>query len=105
MLVSKIVLGIPNYGYDWPSSGMADALTYDQTMQLAASEGASIRWESDSKVPYFTYGNNRQVWFENRYSIKYKLELVNEYNLNGIALWRLGQEDQEIWDVINETLN
>lgn len=100
----KIILGIPNYGYDWPQSGMADALTYDQTMQLAAANSASIRWQGEDKVPYFTYGNNRQVWFENRYSIKYKLELVNQYQLNGIALWRLGQEDSGIWNVINDTL-
>lgn len=100
----KIILGIPNYGYDWPQTGMASALTYDQTMQLAASNNASIRWQGEDKVPYFTYGSNRQVWFENRYSIKYKLELVNQYQLNGIALWRLGQEDSGIWDVINNTL-
>lgn len=101
---SKIVLGIPNYGYDWPKSGIASATTYDQTMQLAAREGASIKWHNEYKVPYFTYGSGRQVWFENRYSIKYKLELVNQYKLHGIALWRLGQEDPGIWQVINSTL-
>ncbi|NMB39143.1 MAG: SH3 domain-containing protein [Firmicutes bacterium] len=100
----KIVLGIPNYGYDWPKSGTAQGLTYNQTMQLAASEGANVRWQSNDKVPYFKYGNGHEVWFENRYSIKYKLELVNKYKLNGIALWRLGQEDPGIWQVINDTL-
>lgn len=100
----KIVLGIPNYGYDWPKSGIASALTYDQTMQLAAAEGAHIRWHKEHKVPYFSYGNGRQVWFENRYSIKYKLELANQYRLHGIALWRLGQEDPGIWNVIDTTL-
>lgn len=101
----KIVLGIPNYGYDWPKSGVATALTYNQTMQLAASEGANIKWQSNDKVPYFNYGQGHQVWFENRYSLKYKLELVNKYNLNGIALWRLGQEDPGIWQTINQTLS
>ncbi len=100
----KIVLGIPNYGYDWPKSGTAQGLTYDQTMQLAASEGANVRWQSNDKVPYFKYGSGHEVWFENRYSIKYKLELVNRYKLNGIALWRLGQEDPGIWQVIDDTL-
>lgn len=101
----KIVLGIPNYGYDWPQAGTANALTYEQTMQLAAREGASLKWHNQYKVPYFTYGSGRQVWFENRYSIKYKLELVKQYNLNGIALWRLGQEDPGIWNVINNTFS
>ncbi len=99
----KLILGIPNYGYDWPKSGPAQSLTYEQTMQLAATEGANIRWHSKDKVPYFKYGKDREVWFENRYSIKYKLELVKKYNLNGIALWHLGQEDPGIWQTIDDT--
>lgn len=99
---AKVVLGIPNYGYDWPKAGIAEGLTYNQTMRLAASEGANIQWHSDHKVPYFSYGNEHEVWFENKYSIRYKLELADEYNLQGIALWRLGQEDPGIWQVIND---
>ena len=92
-----------NYGYDWPQAGIASARTYDQTMQLAAQlKGTNIKWHNEHKVPYFTYGSNRQVWFENRYSIKYKLELVNQYKLHGIALWRLGQEDR-VFGMINTT--
>lgn len=101
---SKIILGIPNYGYYWPPTGVGKGVTYEQTMDLAASQGVSIRWESSDKVPYFSYGNGNEVWFENRYSIKYKLDLVNKYDLGGIALWRLGQEDPGIWQVINDTL-
>lgn len=101
---NKVVLGIPNYGYDWPKSGVGKGVTYNQTMDLAATHGVSIRWESKDKVPYFSYGNGNEVWFENRYSIKYKLDLVNKYDLGGIALWRLGQEDPGIWQVINDTL-
>lgn len=101
---NKVVLGIPNYGYDWPATGVAKGMTYTQTMDLAAQEGISLRWDSIHKVPYFNYGAGRQVWFENRYSIKYKLDLVNKYDLGGIALWRLGQEDVGIWQVIDNTL-
>ncbi len=102
---NKIVLGIPNYGYDWPQSGPATSMTYPQTMELAAKQGVSVRWHSTHKVPFFHHGNDRQVWFENRYSIKYKLDLVNKYDLGGVALWRLGQEDPGIWRVIDDTIN
>ena len=32
-------------------------------------------------------------------------ELVNKYNLAGVASWRWGFETPESWQVINETLN
>lgn len=100
----KIVLGIPAYGYDWARSGQGQAVTYKQAMERAAQRGSSVRWHSEHRVPYFEYANGGQVWFENRYSIKYKLDLIKQYNLAGMALWRLGQEDPGIWKVIQDTL-
>jgi len=73
-------------------------------MELAAQEGVSVKWHSQYKVPYFSYGNGNQVWFENRYSTKYKLDLVKKYDLAGIALWRLGQEDPAVWETISKAL-
>ncbi|MCR4431252.1 MAG: hypothetical protein NUV45_09575 [Tepidanaerobacteraceae bacterium] len=40
------------------------------------------------------------VWFEDARSFSAKLVVVNEYNLGGIAVWRLGQEDQRVWSII-----
>ena len=79
-------------------------LSHEQVMDLAARQGAKIRWDSVSMTPYFHYGNGHEVWFENRYSMKYKLELVAKYNLAGAALGNLGQEDPEIWDSAAELL-
>lgn len=102
---SKILLGIPAYGYDWPpGGGNARAVTYALAMEIASRNGAQIRWHPQHKVPYFQYGGGRQVWFEDRYSLAYKLDLVNKYRLRGIALWRLGQEDPRFWQVIAERL-
>lgn len=102
----KILLGLSAYGYDWPASGGgARALTYFDAMAVAQKNGASVRWEPTHKVPYFTYGGGRQVWFENRYSLSYKLELVKQYGLGGTVMWRLGQEDPGVWQVFGDTLN
>jgi len=49
------------------------------------------------KVPH-------EVWIENHVSLKPKLELVDKYDLGGIAIWRLGKEDPDNWRVIREVL-
>ena len=43
------------------------------------------------------------VWFENDATLKTKLDLVKKYKLAGIAIWRLGFEDQKFWDRIINT--
>lgn len=100
----KIVLGVAGYGYDWPRSGTGRAVTYSSAMRIASDNGAQIHWDAKAKVPYFRYGNGRQVWFENRQSLSYKLAIVNKLNLAGISIWRLGQEDPGFWPVIRDML-
>lgn len=99
----KILLGLPAYGYEWGDGEAARALTYAQAMSRLDRLGATLRWHPTYKVPYFTVGS-RHVWFENRYSAGYKLLLVGRYELGGIAIWRLGQEDPGMWDVIARSL-
>ncbi|HBG01979.1 MAG TPA: glycoside hydrolase, partial [Firmicutes bacterium] len=57
---------------------------------MAAKQGASVKWDTDSKTPYFIY-NGGEVWFENRYSLKNKIDLAEDFNLGGLALQNLGQ--------------
>ncbi|MGZ4161931.1 MAG: glycosyl hydrolase family 18 protein, partial [Neobacillus sp.] len=44
--------------------------------------------------------HSHQVWFENSYSLQFKLNLVEKYNLQGIGIWRLGLEDPKYWSAI-----
>ena len=104
----KILLGIANYGYDWLASGNGQDLGAKEAKSLARGKNETILWDSESKTPYFTYqdnlGNQREVWFESSYSLEYKLELLKKYNLQGIAIWRLGNAEERFWDKIVQWL-
>jgi len=101
----KILSGIPGYGFDW-TAGQAGPryISYEQAVALAQSQQANILWDDSSQAPYFQYrdtGNRgHEVWFENAFSLGNKLDLVDEYDLKGIAIWRLGMEDPGVWDVL-----
>ncbi len=45
-------------------------------------------------------GNEHEVWFENAASIRAKLLAAQRLGIRGIALWRLGMEDPDIWRMI-----
>lgn len=98
----KVLLGLPAYGYEWVNGGEGRGLTHAQAVARLSRYGAILRWHPVYKVPYFT-AQGRQVWFENRYSTGYKLQLVGRYDLGGVTIWRLGQEDPGIWEVIGRS--
>lgn len=102
----KVLLGIAAYGYDW-SWGKGKALQYNGIQNLIKSNKVAPKWHSVYKVPYFTYkswGVTHQVWYENSYSTSYKADLVKKYGLKGVAVWRLGYEDPNIWSILRQKL-
>jgi spore germination protein YaaH len=46
----------------------------------------------------------RTVWFATSRSLEAKLGLVQQLDLAGIAIWRLGGEDPQNWQVIRSKL-
>lgn len=105
--LEKIYLGIVFYGYDWELNGenKARGLVYSQIKELQNKYKTEVEWDQEAQSPYLKYtidGKKHEVWFENSQSIRKKLELVKEFQLSGVAFWRLGQEDPEVWQVVNE---
>jgi spore germination protein YaaH len=104
----KIFLGLAAYGYDWSSNG-TKAYSINGIYNIANSNNATILWDDVSKSPYFNYtdvnGESHSVWFENDKSIAYKLDLVNSYNLSGVAIWRLGLENTDYMNMIKAKFN
>ena len=105
---AKLLLGTAAYGYDWSSNG-TKAYGISDIFKLASTYSSVINWDSVSQSPYFTYtdtsGILHTVWFEDAQSLNFKLNLVNSYNLSGIAIWRLGLENSEYWTSIKTKFN
>lgn len=104
----KILLGTAAYGYDW-SGSTTKAYGLSAIYNLALTTASTINWDPISQAPYFNYidstGISHSVWFENAQSLNYKLDLVNSYNLSGIAIWRLGLENADYWTSIKTKFN
>ena len=95
----KILMGIPNYGYDWTlpfvQGTAARPLTNVGAVTLAGTVGAEIRFDARAQSPYFNYtandGKRHEVWFEDARSLDAKYRLVSEYGLAGVSFWNLNQ--------------
>lgn len=118
----KYLLGIPFYGYEWQTTdGTAQANTYPDTgatatlsrvselLQRKEELQVSEHWNDHALSPYLSYkedGKTYIIYYENPRSIAYKIDLVNDLGLSGIAIWALGYEssDRALWDVIKRKL-
>ncbi len=99
----KILMGIPYYGRDWRVNNTGNGWVISQTFgwtianKTAAEAGATITRAytliDPIGVPTFTYidENNRKhsCYFDDRLSWGVKLDLVNEFDLAGIAGWSM----------------
>ena len=106
---TKILLGIAGYGWDWDTkAGEAKYSSYEELMRQKTKYKAKVLWDPRSQTPHFSYvdeeQHSHQVWFENSDSLRYKLDLVEKYDLRGIGIWRLGLEDPKYWTTIPEKI-
>lgn len=108
----KILMGMPNYGYDWTlpyrEGTAADILSINSAMLRAVNENADIEYNESSEAPFFEYtkdGQNHIVWFENARSTMARLELINDYNLGGVSYWTIGSLFTQNWRIIDSMFN
>lgn len=101
----KLLLGIPNYGYDWPlpfcqGETAAKSIGNVEAVRLAAERGAEIFYDETSQAPYFHYraeGTEHVVWFEDPRSIRSKLQTVEDYGLAGAGYWQIMRMFRANW--------
>lgn len=100
----KVVVGMGTYAYNWGRPGQrAKALTYREAIALARKVDKPIKLhprELNSTFSYKSGGVKRQVWILDAASAYNQVQAANELGVRGFAIWRIGAEDGELWDVL-----
>lgn len=108
----KILMGMPNYGYDFNVPRIEDVpatiLTNHGAIELAKEQGVSIEFDRESMTPHFNYrkdGQEREVHFDDPRSIRAKIFLMREYGLGGLSFWTLMDYYRPTWLLVDEYLD
>ncbi len=105
----KIILCIAAYGYDWPDHTEATTLTYQQALANAKEYNAVIDFDNDTYNDHYSYsdgsGLNHEVYFNDAATTFNCMRFADEYGAAGTALWRLGSEDERLWDFYSRDLS
>jgi spore germination protein YaaH len=95
---SKIILGVPRYGYNWTMSNgtavSARPMAVADAIATAMKYQVTIQYSTEFQQPFFHYqdetGKRHIVWYEDTRARAKKLELVVHYGLKGVGAWQLG---------------
>lgn len=107
--MEKILLGVPNYGYDWTlpyrqGDSRAENIGNQTAVQRAANYGAEIQFNERAASPFFNYTRNgarHVVWFEDVRSVEAKFDLADEFGLRGVGYWNLMRPFNQNWALIS----
>jgi len=109
MPAEKILMGIPNYGYDWKipwqEGTSATVVQNPGAIAIAARHGVDIQFDEKAQTPWFRYMDGTQrheVWFEDARSIRAKFELVREFGLGGVSYWTVNHPFPQNWTLLEE---
>lgn len=107
----KIMLGIPNYGYDWKlpyerGISRATGIGNEYAVRLAAESGAEIQFDETVQAPFFEYtardGSKHIVWFEDVRSVLGKLDIIDTFGLRGAGYWTVMRPFAQNWALVSQ---
>lgn len=108
----KIISGIPFYTILWntvtnedgTSTVTGEAMGMDAGLQVLENNNVEYSWDESTAQNYAEFEGNDgslyQIWLEDDKSLEEKMTLVKDYDLGGVAAWKLGLESDSVWDII-----
>jgi glycosyl hydrolase family 18 (putative chitinase) len=100
---SKVILGVPYYGYDWPTTdGTSTAQATGGESPLSdgviAASGHPTYWDPSTDTVWTSYQVGTQwheTYFDNPTSLAMKAQLANTYHIAGLGIWALGMDGND----------
>jgi spore germination protein YaaH len=121
----KLVLGIPLYGYNWPTTTFGTcppaedvgrtSVTIRNVADLVALRGATPVYDAVTGEWSFGYDlviddgatactQRRQVNYVDSDGARLRIDMAREAGFGGVSLWALGYDDDSLWAAIEPVI-
>lgn len=106
----KIILGLPLYGREWPTTssavpgeatGTGVAFTMSAALDEAATHGSL--YDEPTHTPYILQSNS-QLWYDDVESVRDRIAFAVDEGLQGVGFWALQYEGDaaSFWSMVSE---
>ncbi len=109
MPASKVILGLPLYGYVWNTSTDAGTAYWESGMyNTAQTNQAPVIQDpaSDESTFAYTSGASTYVgWFVNGQEASNRLAMAHQMGIGGVCVWRMDYSAPDWWPVFQQALS
>lgn len=111
----RIVMAVPFYTRLWAEEELngetklsSKALSMDEAKDVLKKNKVEAEWDAVSGQNYAEYksGNTTyKIWLEDVDSLHERMKVIAGADVAGMAAWRLGYENKEVWPIIDAYMN
>lgn len=108
----KVIVGIPFYTRLWKEETVdgevkvsSKAYSMDYAVTIMDDHDVELVWLEDIGQYYGEYeedGAIYKMWLEDVESVEMRMKIAADYDIGGVAAWKIGLENAAVWDVISK---
>lgn len=106
---NKVINIVPLYTRLWritdENTFSVDVITMKTQQEWISQIGATPAWDNETCQNYVEAvvgGKTCRLWMEDAESLEVKLNVMDTYELAGVAEWKIGFETSDVWDVFEK---
>ncbi|WP_315364790.1 glycosyl hydrolase family 18 protein [Oribacterium sinus] len=105
---NRVIIALPFYTRVWITDAngklRSEALSITKAKEWITEKNVPLEWKEDIGQYYGVIqdGNEKkEIWMEDEKSMEAKMSLLREKGIQGVAAWKLGQEPEGFWSILN----
>lgn len=97
---ARIVAAFPLYGYRWRKTAETEVISFDDAHRLTTMTNIPLVRDHASSTLHAASPEGWELWVSDHVLLETLVREARELGVRTFALWRLGLEDQTVWDSI-----
>ena len=99
---SRVIAGLPLYGYHWVKGKPGVGVSYATATRTAQRDGITLSRDSASRtLRGATSNGNSAIWLTDAALLEELMQGAEQLGVTRFAFWRLGQEDAAVWSKLS----
>lgn len=111
----KLIIGIPFYTRIWYEETIdgevkvsSKAYSMDYAKEVMDEHNVEWVWDDEIKMHYAEFtqdGIRHRMWLEDLQSVEERMKVAQKYDVGGVASWKIGLENDGVWEIIEEYMH